>query len=94
MASMTVKTTYSLDPDTMSRLDALARGWGVSRSEALRRIVRAAADAHDGVGADPLAALDELQASLALSEEAARAWATEARRERRTGSARRERAVP
>ncbi len=94
MATTTVKTTYSLDPATVARLDALARGWGVSRSEALRRVVRAAAGEGVEGGADALSALDQLQASLALSDGAAREWAAAARRERHAGSARRERPEP
>ena len=37
MASMTVRTTVAFDPATAARLERLARRWGVSKSEALRR---------------------------------------------------------
>ncbi len=86
MATATVKATYSLDPGTVSRLEEIARAWGVSKSEALRRAIRAAA-AGPGQPGGPLAALDALQKDAALSGPKARAWAEEARRERRAASA-------
>jgi hypothetical protein len=39
MATTTVKSTYSLDVDTVRELDAVARRWRVSKSEALRRAI-------------------------------------------------------
>jgi hypothetical protein len=44
MASVTVKSTFSLDVETAERLERLARAWGVSKSEVLRRAIRAAPD--------------------------------------------------
>jgi hypothetical protein len=85
MATTTVKATYSLDPGTVSRLEEIARHWGVSKSEALRRAIRAAASAETS-GAGPLAALDALQRAAALTPSSARAWAEELRRERRASS--------
>lgn len=82
MATTTVKATYSLDPGTVSRLEEIARTWGVSKSEALRRAIRAAAAGPEQPGG-PLAALDALQANAALTPAKARAWVAEARRERR-----------
>ena len=41
MASMTVRTTVAFDPATAARLERLARRWGVSKSEALRRSLAA-----------------------------------------------------
>lgn len=80
MASMTIRSTYALDRDTVERLDRLARQWAVSKSEALRRAVRAArADAPVGGRLD---ALDRLQASMQLSPAKAEAWARDVRRER------------
>ena len=43
MATTTVKSTYSLDVETVRELDAVARRWKVSKSEALRRALHAAA---------------------------------------------------
>ncbi len=37
MATMTIRTTVAFDPATAARLERLARRWGVSKSEALRR---------------------------------------------------------
>ena len=48
MDSMTIhriKGTYSLDAGTVRELDRLARRWKTSKSEALRRAIRAAAAA-------------------------------------------------
>jgi hypothetical protein len=83
MATTTVKATYSLDPGTVSRLEEIARHWGVSKSEALRRAIRAAASGETPGGAGPLAALDALQQAAALTPSSARAWADESRKERR-----------
>jgi hypothetical protein len=90
MASITVKGTYSLDLATVRDLEALARRFGVSKSDALRRAIRAAARDACGEAAGPLAALDELQRSLGLTEDRARAWAAAARQERVATSRRRE----
>lgn len=87
MATMTVKSTYALDPETVRAIAELARRDGVSKSEALRRAVKVAA----GRNLDALAALDELQASAALDADAVREWSVASRSERRASSARRER---
>jgi predicted transcriptional regulator len=80
MARTTVRTTFSLDPDTVSALDRLAAKWQVPKSEALRRIVGAAAAVEEvDWASDALAALDELQAKLQLTEEKADAWIREVR---------------
>jgi predicted transcriptional regulator len=42
IASVTIRSAYALDRETVSRLDNLARQWNVSKSEALRRAIRAA----------------------------------------------------
>ena len=84
MALPAVKTTYSMDQETIRLLDQLAEKWGESRSGALRRAIRDAASAA-GVN-DRLAALDAWQKSMALSPAAAKAWADESRAERRASS--------
>ena len=43
VAAQTMKTTYALDVETVRTLERVARRWGVSRSEALRRAIRVAA---------------------------------------------------
>jgi transposase-like protein len=88
MATATVKATYSLDPGTVCRLEEIARHWGVSKSEALRRAIRAAAVGPAAGPSEPLAALDALQRGAALTPATTRAWAAEARKERRASSSR------
>jgi len=85
MAVMTIKSTYSLDPATVRALEDLARRWGVSKSEALRRVIRAAASDRSPAAIE---ALDALQRSLSLSPNKARAWAQRSRAERKASSAR------
>lgn len=83
MARMTVRTTFALDPDTAGALDDLAERWGVSKSEALRRIVRTAAAVEEvDSAAQALAALDDLQEGLALTSEQADEWIRALRAER------------
>jgi len=86
MATMTIKSTYALDPVTVNAIADLAKRLGVSKSEALRRAVRLAA----GRDAGALEALDALQGSASLSTTAADTWATRNRSERRAASLRRE----
>ncbi len=90
MAVVTIKSTYSLDPETVSALEEMARRWGVSKSEALRRAIRAASSEVLPRGNDALNALDELQRSFALSSGKARAWIKRVRRERFVASGRSE----
>lgn len=87
MARTTIRTTFSLDPDTIAALDRLAEKWQVSKSEAFRRIVDAAAAVEEvDWASDALAALDELQSRLALSREQADAWVREVRAARRASA--------
>jgi hypothetical protein len=81
VASITIRSTYALDKETVERLANLARQWNVSKSEALRRAVRAA---DRGIsGDDRVAALDALQASVQLSRRAATNWIARVRRQRK-----------
>lgn len=83
MAKMTVRSTFALDPATVDSLDRLARHWDVSKSEALRRIVRVAAVVEEkDAASDALTALDELQHLLGLDEDTAEAWIRQIRAER------------
>lgn len=82
MATSKVKATYSLDRETMRVLERVAERWGVSKSEALRRAIRAAASLETGSNT-PTAALDDLQAAAALSATATSKWAASVRAERR-----------
>ena len=81
MAILRIKGTYSLDADTVRTLESLAKRWRTSRSDVLRRAIRAAAL---GTEEPPdLAALDRLQQRVALTEAKAGRWAAAARDERR-----------
>lgn len=86
----TVRSTYALDVETVRALERIAQHWKVSKSEALRRAIRAAATAARSAPSDAIYALDQLQRSLALTRTKARAWATAARIERRASAARSE----
>jgi hypothetical protein len=88
MATPTLKTTYSLDLETVRTLDALAQRWNVSKSEALRRAIRAAAGGVMPGAHDALRALDALQKSLRLTPATALAWERRTRVERRASSQR------
>lgn len=85
MAVPKVKSTYSLDGETVRMLDGLARRWKVPKSEALRRAIRGAA-ASDPSGRGPLWALEEAQRSLRLTSKAAERWLKEIPKERRAAS--------
>lgn len=85
---MTVKSTYALDVETVRTLEEVARRWKVSKSEALRRAIRAAAQEGRREAPDAVAALETLQQSLKLTSARARAWARRVRAERRASSAR------
>jgi hypothetical protein len=90
MATHTVKTTYALDVETARTLDDLARRWNVSKSEALRRAIRASSAQTPAEPLTPIQALDRLQESLALTPRRAACRAAAARAERRESSRRRE----
>jgi hypothetical protein len=81
MATTKIKSTYSLDVETVRQLEGMARRWNVSKSEALRRAIRAAAELE--VPDEPaLDALDRLQQSMDLTEERSATWAKQVRAER------------
>jgi hypothetical protein len=91
MAITTIKSTYALDVETVRALEGMAQRWKVSKSEALRRAIRAAAGEEPFGANETLAALDRLQRSLGLTPDRARTWARQTRAERRAWSARNER---
>lgn len=82
MATPTIKSTYSLDPRTVRDLERLARHFGTSKSEVLRRAVQSLARQEGDAAANGLHALDELQKSVGLTGERAEDWAAQVRRER------------
>ncbi len=89
MATPSVKSTYSLDLETVKTLDELAAQWKVSKSEALRRAIRSASERHGEEPIGSLQALDALQGALKLSATRAAQWVTASESERRVASSRR-----
>ena len=87
MATMTIKSTYSLDVESVRALEDLARRWRVSKSEALRRAIRSEASRQPARG-DALAALDQLQASLRSRNVDLEQWAREVESGRRAAGRR------
>ena len=88
MATVTIKSTYSLDVESVRALEDLAGRWGVSKSEALRRAIRSEAGRQPAKGRDALAALDQLQASLRSRNVDLEQWAQEVESERRAAGRR------
>jgi predicted transcriptional regulator len=82
MATPTIKSTYSLDPQTVHDLERLARQLGTSKSEVLRRAVQSLARQQTTPEADALLALEELQKRMGLTEKKANAWIAQVHRER------------
>lgn len=85
MATPKVKSTYSMDGETVRMLDGMARRWNVSKSEALRRAIREAA-ARDPAARSPLGALEEAQRSMHLTAKGAARWQGRVLKERRAAS--------
>jgi predicted transcriptional regulator len=90
MAIPRVKSTYSLDVETVAALDRVAKRWRVSKSEALRRAIRSVATEGADAANPAIEALEALQRSLHLTAAKARAWASETGSERRASSRRAE----
>ena len=82
MAITTIKSTYSLDVESVRALEALARRWSVSKSEVLRRAIRIAAKEDGPVEGTALGALDRLQTSLRARRVDINRWARELKTER------------
>ncbi len=83
MATMTIKSTYSLDIETMQALETLAKRWRVSKSEVLRRVIKAAAAEDATRETGPLAALDRLQTSVREGGVDMKRWKKDMQAERR-----------
>lgn len=82
MATSSIKSTYSLDPGTVRDLERLALRFGTSKSEVLRRAVRALAQQEPNPATQSLEALNKLQSRAALSEKTIEEWALRVRHER------------
>ena len=82
MAAKTIKSTYSLDLESVRALEALARHWKVSKSEVLCRALRIAVR-EGGPGKAAANSLDRLQASLRERNVNVSQWAQNVKQERR-----------
>ena len=82
MATTTVRSTYSLDLDTVRRLEDLAKQWNTSKSGALRRAIEVASEQARPASNEKLEALDELRRLLALDADSAAKWCREVEQER------------
>ena len=87
MTHSKTKSTYSLDVETVRQLENIARRWNVSKFEALRRVIRSAAEL-ELPDQEALDALDRLQRSMTLTEKRSAAWAKRVRGERTATSSR------
>ena len=82
MAVTTIKSTYSLDVESVRQLEGLASRWKVPKSEVLRRVIRLAAAEENLDDNSKLAALDRLQASVRDRNVDLAQWARDSRTER------------
>ena len=82
MALPRIKATYSLDVETVRVLEELARQWGFSKSEALRRASPREARRQPERVTEGLQALHELQASVRSSGIDLAQWEREVKSER------------
>ena len=88
MAAITIKSTYSLDVESVRALEALAQRWNVSKSEVLRRAIRIAAMEGGPDNGAALGALDRLQTSLRERKVDVTEWARDLKTERRAAARR------
>jgi len=73
-----------LDPSTLAVVEQLARAWGVSKEEAVRRAVTQAESVPVAAkNPDRLRAFKQLQSRLQLTPEKAAAWQSSVREGRR-----------
>ena len=63
MATMTHRTTFALDAETIRRLKRLAARWDVSQAEVVRRAIAQAETQPQSHRSDPVSMLRELQES-------------------------------
>ncbi len=83
MATTTIKSTYSLDVESVRALETLAARWNVSKSEVLRRAIRAAWREQAMSADGPMEALTQLQKDVQAAGVDLDQWVGEARAERR-----------
>jgi hypothetical protein len=90
MAVTTIKTTYALDVQTVQKLEQLARKWGISKSEALRRVIQNAEEARRAESSSQaIHALDRLQSKIGMDSKQAAQWIRRMKTERRGASVKR-----
>ena len=90
MAIPKIKSTYSLDVETVRTLESLARSWNVPKTEVLRRAIRAAAAGERSQRArEKLEALRQLQDYVQRRGIDVEAWEREVRAERHASSIKR-----
>ena len=83
MATTAIKSTYSLDIESIRVLEALAQRWNVSKSEVLRRAIRIAAREEGPGNATTLDALARLQRPLRERKVDVAQWGRALKAERR-----------
>ena len=88
MAITSIKSTYSLDVESVRTLETLAKRWSVSKSEVLRRAIRIAASEDVPTQNAALDALDRLQSSLRERKVDTAQWARDLKAERRAAARR------
>lgn len=82
MATMTHRTTFARDSDTMRRLKKLASRWQVSQAEVVRRALSQAEARPDVQQPDALARLKKYHAASTLDVSRADAYLAQARADR------------
>jgi predicted transcriptional regulator len=83
MSTMTYRTSFALDRETVHRLKRLASVWQVSQAEVVRRAVADAAETAQTARPDPVSMLQKLHASGGgLTAETAERYLAEVRRDR------------
>lgn len=83
MATMTHRTTFALDGETMSRLKKLAVRWQVSQAEVVRRALSQAESLPDTQRPDMLARLKSYHAASTPDTAKADAYLAQARADRK-----------
>lgn len=93
MAVHKIKATYSLETDVVRALERIAKRWQVTKSEAVSRAIRQAADSKGAV-TEALAALDELQRLVSENDVDLDRWVEDVEAERKASDKRRTRGNP
>ena len=88
MAIPKIKSTYSLDVESVRTLETLAKRWRVSKTEVLRRAIRIAATEGTSENDAALGALDRLQNSVRERNVDVSRWERDLKAERRASARR------